>query len=101
MPKKIIICADGTWNEDENKDAATNVLKIAQALLPSDSEGGVQVVHYEKGVGTGWGSRFTGGALGMGLFDNAVSCYEFLCHNFQPGDRLYLFGFSWGGLHRA
>lgn len=100
MPKKIIVCADGTWNTesqtDEGYPSSTNVVKIARALLPTDSKGVQQLVHYERGVGTNIGFRVRGGALGRGLFQNVVDCYRFLCHNYEPGDRLYLFGFSRG-----
>jgi hypothetical protein len=38
--KRIVICADGTWDkpeEDPEKDAATNVLHMASAIRPVDS----------------------------------------------------------------
>ncbi len=100
MPKKIIICADGTWNAENNKDqgrsAPTNVLKIARALRPEDSQQKTQVIHYQSGVGTDLGRAFVGGAFGAGLFENVLDCYGFLVHNYLPGDDLYLFGFSRG-----
>lgn len=100
MAKKIIICADGTWNSENNKDqgrpAPTNVLKIARALRPEDSSGKAQVIHYQSGVGTDLGRRLFGGAFGSGLFENVLDCYEFLVHNYFPGDAIYLFGFSRG-----
>ena len=37
VKKRIIICADGTWNRPEknlNKDFPTNVLKLARAIQP-------------------------------------------------------------------
>lgn len=40
MPKKIIICADGTWNTENDTDSGhpspTNVVKVARALLTVD-----------------------------------------------------------------
>jgi uncharacterized protein (DUF2235 family) len=71
-------------------------LKTARALLPEDSRGTAQVIHYESGVGTDLDMRLFGGAFGSGLFDNVRSCYRFLVHNFNPGDTLYFFGFSRG-----
>ena len=35
--KRIVICADGTWNrpeQDTSKDAPTHVLKLARAIRP-------------------------------------------------------------------
>ena len=100
MPKKLIVCADGTWNTenttDQGRPCATNVIRIARALLPTDSQGVAQVVHYEKGVGTDFGVKVRGGALGRGIFQNVSDGYDFLVHNYEPGDRIYLFGFSRG-----
>ncbi len=100
MSKKLIVCADGTWNTENNRDEGlpcpTNVTRLRRALLPTDSAGVSQVVHYEPGVGTEFGIRVRGGALGRGIFDNVVDGYEFLMDNYEPGDRIYLFGFSRG-----
>lgn len=100
MPKKIIICADGTWNKEDKTDQGhpcpTNVVKIARALRQSDGTGVPQVVHYESGVGTDSGFRVRGGALGRGIWQNIVDCYRFIVHNYAPGDTLYMFGFSRG-----
>lgn len=100
MSKKIIICADGTWNSEHNRDngknAPTNVVKIARSVLPEDHNGMAQIVHYESGVGTDLSTRFVGGAFGVGLFENVRACYRFIVLNFMPGDQLYFFGFSRG-----
>ena len=58
----------------------------------------VQVGYYDNGVGT---SNFKplallGGIFGIGLQDNVLRLYAFLCRNYQPGDRIYVFGFSRG-----
>lgn len=100
MPKKIIVCADGTWNTEDQVDhgtsCPTNVVKVARALLPTDAHGQNQVIYYHSGVGTNLGQHFGGGAFGVGLFANVQDCYRFLVHNYEPGDRLYFFGFSRG-----
>jgi uncharacterized protein (DUF2235 family) len=98
--KKIIICADGTWNTENQTDngtpCPTNVVKIARILMPRDSKGIDQVVYYHPGVGTNIGQRIGGGAFGAGLFANVRDCYRFLMLNYAPGDLIYLFGFSRG-----
>ena len=100
MPKKIIVCADGTWNTEDQVDHGTsdptNVVKLARALLPLDRQGQDQIIYYHSGVGTNFGQRFGGGAFGEGLFANVQDCYRFLMHNYMLGDRLYFFGFSRG-----
>jgi uncharacterized protein (DUF2235 family) len=64
-------------------------------------------VFYDPGVGTlerpaPWHklkqdfSAIMGLATGYGLDDNVLAAYAFLVHTWQPGDQIYLFGFSRG-----
>lgn len=95
--KKIIICADGTWNRPEKntkKDFPTNVLKFARGLSECDGTH-KQIVFYDWGIGS-YHDRFAGGALGKGLEKNVKDCYRFLVHNYEINDKIYLFGFSRG-----
>lgn len=99
--KRLIVCADGTWNspKQEGADArsSTNVLKLLRAVKPIADDGTEQVVFYDKGVGTGgFCDRILGGAFGVGLAENVLDCYRFLANNYQPNDEIYLFGFSRG-----
>lgn len=96
-PRKLIVCCDGTWNERDSADAATNVAKMARALRPTDDAGRSQLIYYHPGIGTGNKfDRIVGGAFGIGLSANVQSAYAFLADNYQRGDTLYLFGFSRG-----
>ena len=95
--KHLIACLDGTWNTADHPVKITNVVKIMRALAPEDAEGHPQVVFYDKGVGTGGPiDRIRGGAFGRGLDDNIKDAYRFLANNYEPGDRIVLFGFSRG-----
>lgn len=101
--KRIVVCADGTWNEPERKDKQsgrpqpTNVLKVARALLPLASTGVGQVVYYHEGVGTfNRLDKWTGGAFGRGLERNVRSLYRFLVFNYESNDEIFFFGFSRG-----
>jgi uncharacterized protein (DUF2235 family) len=99
--RRLIVCADGTWNRPEQTadgvDAPTNVVKLARAIVPVDPRGVSQIVYYQPGVGTDSAEdKLFGGAFGSGLDDNIRDCYRFLVHNYIPGDELYLFGFSRG-----
>ena len=95
--KRIIICCDGTWNQPFQDDGSTNVAKTVRAISPSDGEGVPQIVYYDPGVGTGnWFDRLIGGGLGVGLSQNVQDGYLFIVANYQPGDEIYLFGFSRG-----
>lgn len=95
--KRIILCADGTWDTSPvsgNPGLGTNVWKLYCALpdLPD------QLKFYDSGVGTGGNAlqHLTGGALGDGLFGKVQDCYSFLSHVYDPGDSIYLLGFSRG-----
>jgi uncharacterized protein (DUF2235 family) len=101
MPKNIVICADGTGNTTV-KDRGTNVFKLFEAV---DANGHrihpaltQQVAIYHDGVGTEslkWLRLFTG-ATGWGLSRNVKQLYGELARVYQPGDRIFVFGFSRG-----
>lgn len=95
MAKNIIICSDGTGNQS-NKDRGTNVFKLYEAVdLHNQHE---QVAIYDDGVGTNKIKfiRLLGGALGIGLSRNVRKLYIALARVYQPGDKIFLFGFSRG-----
>ena len=98
--KKIILCCDGTWNtadqEHDGVPCPTNVVKIAYRIAKRD-DGTPQIIYYDQGVGTGNVlDHYSGGAFGEGLEDNIYDAYRFLIGNYEPGDEIYLFGFSRG-----
>src|SRR5690606_26256672 len=98
--KRIAVFCDGTWNRaDQATNGApcpTNVVKLAVRVHRHD-DGIHQVSSYGQGVGTGSSlDKLTGGAFGKGLDDNLYSAYRFLMLNYQPGDEIFLFGFSRG-----
>ena len=96
--KRLIICADGTWNRPEGlarKEYPTNVLKLARGVAPNSKDGVEQIVFYDWGIGS-YHNSASGGALGKGLEKNVMDGYRFLVHNYKLGDEIYLFGFSRG-----
>ena len=98
MSKRIIICADGTWNRPEKdlkKDYPTNVLRLARAVKPVGSGGVDQQVFYDWGVGSYY-DKVGGGVTGRGLNKNIMDDYRYIVQNYSPGDDIYLFGFSRG-----
>jgi len=96
MARNIILCLDGTWNKPGQKDQGvetkTNVRKLYEAL----DNGPDQIRGYFSGVGTDPGEKVSGGAFGWGLFDQIKDGYRHLREHFEPGDRIYIFGFSRG-----
>lgn len=92
--KRLVVCCDGTWNK--LGDYPTNPVKLARLIRPFDQKGIAQIVFYQEGLGTKWYDRLPGGAFGWGIDYNIQSAYQFLCFNYEPGDEVYLFGFSRG-----
>jgi len=91
MAKRIVFCADGTWQSALNN---TNVYRMYKALdISSD-----QITFYDDGVGadaTGL-DRLLDGAFGQGLLDKIQDGYTKIAHVYEPGDQVFLFGFSRG-----
>jgi hypothetical protein len=71
--KRIVLCADGTWNnrdqvdKDNRKRRPTNVTKVARAILSRASGGVDQVVSYHDGLGTSGASIGSPEALSAGV----------------------------------
>ena len=111
--KRLVLCFDGTWNAVDDPDTVTNVVKFAQAIKPTASDGTKQIVYYNSGVGSGGKlDRILGGVFGFGLQGNVKRGLAFLSLNYEgsgkkikvgsdtwdydDGDEVYLFGFSRG-----
>ncbi|BDY12179.1 DUF2235 domain-containing protein [Hydrogenimonas cancrithermarum] len=100
--RNLVVCADGTWNTPEQKEhdipVPTNVVRIFNSIAKSDKNGIEQLRYYHPGVGTDgtWWEKMAGGAVGVGLGKNIKSAYKWLCVHYEPGDRIFLFGFSRG-----
>jgi uncharacterized protein (DUF2235 family)/membrane protease YdiL (CAAX protease family) len=101
MARKLVVLLDGTGNEIGAN--LSNVLKLYRAIRQTPE----QLVYYDPGVGTigqpGWWSQIRqkvrsvlGLALGLGLDEDLLQAYSWICSNYEPGDELYLLGFSRG-----
>ncbi|WP_299040967.1 DUF2235 domain-containing protein [uncultured Tateyamaria sp.] len=99
---RIAIFCDGTWNSPDIPEP-TSVHKLKQALVNDPSKG--QVAAYFPGIGTDrrfdgpvkrFLNKYAGGAFGWGLDAKVKQAYQFLAQAYQPGDEIYLFGFSRG-----
>lgn len=101
MPKNIVICCDGTGNQYGS--ANSNVVKLYWTLSAEEK----QIAYYHPGVGTmgsrnalsavgKWWTRISGLAFGYGFSDNIADVYSFLMNEYEPGDQIFIFGFSRG-----
>src|SRR6266567_143660 len=98
----IVVCCDGTDNQFGA--IQTNVVRLIKSL---DHDPTKQHVYYDPGVGTlpepnratRFGkvvSKLLQQMLGFGVMQNAVKAYTYLMNYWEPGDEVYLFGFSRG-----
>ena len=96
--KRVICCLDGTWNHNRPGAILTNVCKLHQAIAASDGNGVQQVSHYIEGIASAEAESIpilTGG-IGFDVDDRVRKAYEVLARSYEPGDEIYLFGFSRG-----
>ncbi|HEY3897392.1 MAG TPA: DUF2235 domain-containing protein [Chthoniobacter sp.] len=91
MKKRIIFCADGTWDTAQND---TNVYKIYKALTVASD----QVAFYDDGVGSDGTpiEKLAGGAIGQGIFQKIKDGYTRIAHVYEKDDEIFIFGFSRG-----
>jgi uncharacterized protein (DUF2235 family) len=109
MSKHIVICMDGTWNDPTER---TNVYRLFRALAAGPQEkildhplagrhlrcvGEALVAFYLEGVGArGRREGVVGGALGIGLHARVLDAFLLVSQAYEPGDKLWIFGFSRG-----
>ncbi|WBM80402.1 DUF2235 domain-containing protein [Cryobacterium breve] len=104
MARNLVICLDGTGAQPRAR-GDSNVIKVFGMLDLTDPT--KQIAYYDPGVGTfsssaSWGplarwlSRVGGLAFGNGLRQNLGEAYTWLMQEWDPGDRIFVFGFSRG-----
>jgi uncharacterized protein (DUF2235 family) len=109
MAKLILIFSDGTGQIGGLRpdQRLSNVYKMYRAMRPgpdSPIRPDDQVAFYDPGLGAGETGGITfrrirnvlSSAVGTGIDQNIVDCYSSIIANYQPGDRICLFGFSRG-----
>lgn len=113
MGKSVLIFSDGTGQAgglrfDENR---TNIYKLFRATRcgpDSSIDPREQVAFYDPGLGSPadgshlgwrvlrWLHNKVAQATGFGITRNIIDCYAALIQLWEPGDRIFLFGFSRG-----
>lgn len=109
MTKNILIFVDGTGNQggllpDESRTNVYKLFRATRAGPDSSIDPSKQIAFYIHGIGTsGSQSSFsrrcrnvTDQMLGGGFTSRVVEGYLAAISSWQPGDRIYLFGFSRG-----
>jgi len=96
--KRLVCSLDGAWNDGGETWPMTNVAKLHAAILPKDRRGVRQLVRYIAGIAATEDLRFAFLRRAWGFKTGAriKLAYQFLRETYQPGDEIYLFGFSQG-----
>jgi uncharacterized protein (DUF2235 family) len=103
MPLNHVICCDGTGNEFGPNN--TNVVRLSQVLDRRPEAN--QRLYYDPGIGTlpplgvftrvgKWLSEAVELAFGTDLTWKVEEAYSYLMDHWEPGDNVFLFGFSRG-----
>jgi hypothetical protein len=113
MPKNIVVFSDGTGQSGgvRAEQRLSNIYKLYRACRVdplNDIDPAEQVAFYDAGLGTdedvgsSWFQlvrsvkKILGLATGRGISHNVFDCYNFIVDYWEPGDRIWLFGFSRG-----
>jgi uncharacterized protein (DUF2235 family) len=112
MSKNIVVFSDGTGQDGgvRPEQRMSNVYKLYRACRVGPDSGidpYEQVAFYDAGLGTDDGAtaltapirfvqKMLGSVTGRGVTTNIAECYAFIINHYQPGDRIFLIGFSRG-----
>ena len=113
MGKNILIYSDGTGQAggltpDERRSNVYKLFRATRCGSDTNIDPAKQITFYDPGLGSqgelhgpkiGW-MRWVYNLLsqmtGLGITHNIIDCYAAIIQMWQPGDRIYLFGFSRG-----
>jgi uncharacterized protein (DUF2235 family) len=114
MPKNILIFSDGTGQAgglrpDENRSNIYKLFRATRCGPDSDIDPREQLTFYDAGLGSRppdgalfvthawrWLHNVASQATGLGITTNIIDCYAAILRMWEPGDRIFLFGFSRG-----
>jgi uncharacterized protein (DUF2235 family) len=102
MPRKLVLCLDGTSNQYAGVN--TNVVKLYAMLDRTRTD---QLSYYQPGIGTMLPAAFWGKvrhwivkqldfAAALFLSNHVNDAYRFLMRYYEDGDQIFIFGFSRG-----
>lgn len=118
VSKRIVLCFDGEWDRppdpgvwpsavtaattprrsgpERPSHRETNVYHLYRSILLRTEKGLQQQRWYDPGTGMTWFHRFRDGSFGYGLDRTILLSYAYLAATYEPGDELFLYGFSRG-----
>jgi T6SS, Phospholipase effector Tle1-like, catalytic domain len=112
VPKNIVVHSDGTGQDGgvRPEQRVSNVYKLHRASRVSPEtaiDPREQVTFYDPGLGTDIGAtaltapvrfvqKLLASVVGSGITRNIANGYEFIINHYEPGDQIFLIGFSRG-----
>lgn len=113
MPKNIVIFSDGTGQAgglrpDQNLSNVYKLFRATRTGPESPIDPAAQISVYDAGLGTENDEgkipfrpvqmfrKIWSAATGTGISRNIADCYEAILKHYEPGDRIFLIGFSRG-----
>lgn len=113
MPKNILIYSDGTGQAggllpDERRSNVYKLFRATRCGSDSNIDPTRQYAYYDAGLGSPadgahikfkwWRKIYNvlAQATGFGITQNIIDCYSAILQVWEPGDKIYLFGFSRG-----
>src|SRR5450631_2310068 len=111
--RNVVIFSDGTgqaggFRFDENRSNIYKLYRATRCGPDSNIDPSAQVTFYDPGLGSQadganvfgklfrWIHNTVAQATGFGITRNIIDCYAALIQLWQPGDRIFLIGFSRG-----
>jgi uncharacterized protein (DUF2235 family) len=113
MSKNILVFSDGTGQAggltpDESRSNIYKMYRATRCGPDSNINASEQIAFYDPGLGSQslngvffsrawrWLRNLVSAATGLGITTNIIDCYAWLVRVYEPGDRIFLFGFSRG-----
>lgn len=113
MAKNILVFSDGTGQAggitpDESRSNIYKLYRATRCGPDSNINANEQIAFYDPGLGSQslygaffsrtwrWLHNLVSKATGLGITTNIIDCYAWLVRVYEPGDRIFLFGFSRG-----
>ncbi|WP_126454678.1 T6SS phospholipase effector Tle1-like catalytic domain-containing protein [Sulfuriflexus mobilis] len=100
LQRNLIILMDGTWNDENGHQGSGLITNIVRLFKSLGEDSPTQIARYFRGVGNDDDctalERASGGAIGGGEKRIRCHAYATLVKEWQPGDRILIFGFSRG-----
>ncbi len=96
QPSSSIADHQPSHSANHEPPQATNVLRLYHSILSQTHDGRAQQKWYDSGAEIPWFRRFRSGSFEYGVDQTILYGYAYLAATYEPGDDLFIYGFSRG-----